>query len=129
MEHEIARRERLPNGLSSERRAGIRFPLNLEIRYSGAGHRGPDVNGSGRTIDVSSSGLSFTADRPLSIGQKLDLYIDWPVRLDGHVQLQLVSSAVVVRTTGTVTAVRIERHEFRTQRTVLRVAQCRELVG
>jgi hypothetical protein len=72
--------------------------------------------GSGRTIDMSSSGLSFTADRPLSIGQKLDLSIDWPAVLDGGVQLQLVASGVVVRTTGAMTAIRLERHDFRTRR-------------
>jgi hypothetical protein len=64
---------------------------------------------------MSSSGLSFTADRPLSIGQKLDLSIDWPARLDGDVQLQLVVSGVVVRNSGAVTALRIERHDFRTR--------------
>jgi hypothetical protein len=93
------------------------------------GQRGPDQNGSGLTIDVSSSGLSFTADRPLSIGQRLDLSVDWPVRLGGDVQLQLVSSGVVVRTTGVVTALRIERHEFRTRRAGLWVVPRQESVG
>jgi hypothetical protein len=72
--------------------------------------------GSGRTIDMSSSGLSFTADTPLSIGQRLHMSIDWPVLLDGGVQLQLVASGVVVRTDGAVTALRMDRHEFRTRR-------------
>jgi hypothetical protein len=61
---------------------------------------------------VSSSGLSFTADRPLSVVQKLDLSLDWPAMLDGGVQLQLIASGVVVRTDGAVTALRIERHEL-----------------
>jgi hypothetical protein len=65
---------------------------------------------------MSSSGLSFTAHRPLSIGQKLDLSIDWPARLDESVQIQLVATGVVVRSNGTVTALRIERHDFRTRR-------------
>jgi hypothetical protein len=65
---------------------------------------------------MSSSGLSLTADRPLPIGQKLDLSIDWPARLDGDVQLQLVASGVVVRTAGAVTAIRLERQDFRTRR-------------
>ena len=129
MESRIVRRVRLPKGPSSERRTSVRFPLNLEVRYSVAGRRGPDEQGSGRTIDMSSSGLSFTADRPLSIGQKLDLSIDWPVLLDGDVQLQLVSSGGVVRTTRAVTALRIERHEFRTRRAGLRVVPRQESVG
>jgi hypothetical protein len=66
------------------------------------------------------SSLSFTADRPLPIGQKLDLSIDWPFQLDGD-QLQLVASGVVVRTSGAVTALRIERYELRTRRAGLKV--------
>ena len=90
--------------------------MDLEVRYSVAGHCGPVETGFGRTIDMSSSGLSFTADTPLSIGQALDVSIDWPVLLDGGVQLQIVASGVVVRTNGAVTAIRIERHDFRTRR-------------
>jgi hypothetical protein len=103
--------------------------VNLEVWYSVVGHRGPAENGSGRTIDMSSSGLSFTADTPLSIGQTLDMSIDWPVRLDRDVQIQLVASGVVVRATGAMTAVRIERHEFRTRRAGSRVVPRLESVG
>ena len=121
MDSQITQRVRLLKGLDPDRRGSVRFPVNLEVRYSVVGHRGPAENGSGRTIDMSSSGLSFTADRPLSIGQTLDLSIDWPVLLDGGVQLQLVTSGVVVRSAGAVTAIRIERHEFRTRRAGLKV--------
>jgi c-di-GMP-binding flagellar brake protein YcgR len=108
-------------GLSSDRRSSFRVPVELEVRYSVVGHRRPVENGSGRTIDMSSSGLSFTADRPLSIGQRVDMSIDWPVLLDGGIQLQIVASGVVVRTTGAVTEIRIERHDFRTRRVGPRV--------
>ena len=91
--------------------------------------RGPVETGSGRTIDMSNSGLGFIADKPLPIGQKLDLYIDWPARLDGDVQIQLVASGVVMRTSGAVTALRIERYEFRTRRAGLKVVPRLESVG
>ena len=128
MDSPIARRVRLQKGPSSDRRASVRFPLSLKVRYSVAGRRGPVENRSGQTIDVSGSGLSFTADRPLPIGQKLDLSINWPFQLDGD-QLQLIASAVVVRTSGAVTALRIERHDFRTRRAGLRIVSRQELVG
>jgi c-di-GMP-binding flagellar brake protein YcgR len=128
MDSQIIRRVRLLQGLSSDRRSSVRVPVNLEVRYSVAGRRGPVENRSGQTIDVSSSGLSFTADRPLPIGQKLDLSIDWPFQLDGD-QLQLVASGVVVRTTGVVTALRIERYELRTRRAGLKVVPRLESVG
>ena len=129
MDSSIARRVRLLQGLSSDRRSSIRVAVNLEVRYSVAGRRGPVETGSGRTIDMSSSGLSFTADRPLLVGQKLDVSIDWPARLDEDVQLQVVVSGVIVRTTGAVIALRIERHEFRTRRAGTRVVPSLESVG
>jgi hypothetical protein len=129
MDSPIARRVRLQNGLGSDRRAGVRFPVSLEVRYSVVGRRGPVETGSGRTIDMSSSGLSFTADTPLSIGQRLDMSIDWPARLDDDVQLQVVVSGMVVRTTGAVIALRIERHEFRTRHAGARVVLPQESVG
>jgi hypothetical protein len=121
MDSQITQRIRLLKGLDPDRRGNVRYPLNLEVRYTVVGHRGPAENGSGRTIDMSISGLSFTADRPLSIGQRLDLSIEWPVLLDGGVQLQLVTSGVVVRSAGAVLALRIARPEFRTKRAGLKV--------
>ena len=129
MDGQIVRRVRLSKGRSSDRRAGVRFPVNLEVRYSIAGRCGPVETGSGHTTDMSSSGLSFTADRPLSIGQNLDVSIDWPARLDDDVQLQVVVSGVVVRTAGAVIALRIERHEFRTRRAGSSVVPRLESVG
>jgi hypothetical protein len=93
------------------------------------GRRGPVETGSGRTIDMSSSGLSFTADKPLPVGQDLDLSIDWPARLHGDVQIQLMASGVVVRSSGAVTAIRIERYEFRTRRAGSKVVPRLESVG
>jgi hypothetical protein len=72
--------------------------------------------------------MSFTADRPLPVGEKLDVSIDWPFQLDGD-QLQLVASGVVVRTSGAVTALRIERYELRTRRAGSLVVPRQELVG
>jgi hypothetical protein len=121
MDSQITQRVRLLKGQNPDRRGSVRFPLNLEVRYSVVGHCGSAEKGSGRTIDVSTSGLSFTADRPLSIGQKLDLSIEWPVLFGDGVQLQLVTSGVVVRTTGAVIALRIRRPEFKTRRGGLKV--------
>jgi PilZ domain len=71
--------------------------------------------GSARTIDVSSSGLSFPSDKPLFIGQRLEVSLDWPVLLHGDIKLQLVLSGVVVRRDGPVVALKIREHDFRTR--------------
>ena len=116
MERSSERRVRLPKDHSPERRASARFPLTLEVRFSVSHQGGPVETGSGCMIDMSSSGLRFTADRPLLAGLRLDVSIDWPALLEGGIQLQLIATGVVVWTMGTETALRIQRHEFRTRR-------------
>jgi hypothetical protein len=123
------RRVRLPKVASPDRRASTRFPLTLEVRYAVSGRLPSVQTGSGRTIDLSSSGLSFTADGPLLVGQTLDLCLDWPVLLDGAIRLQLMMSGEVVRTNGTMTALQIRRHEFRTRRVGLKAVPPLESAG
>ena len=107
---------RIPEGASQERRAGTRFGLSLEINYTVVNRRAIVRTGCGCTIDLSSSGLSFTTDQPPLPGEKLEVSIEWPVLLDGAIRLQLVMSGIVVRTANAATAVQITRHEFRTRR-------------
>ena len=120
---------RIPRGASPERRASTRFGLRLEISYAVVNRHAIVRTGSGRTIDLSSSGLSFTTDQPPLPGQKLEISIDWPVLLDGAIRLQLVMSGVVVRTTNAATALRINRHEFRTRRAGLKARPLEESAG
>jgi hypothetical protein len=55
--------------------------------------------------------------------------IEWPVRLDGGVKLQLIMVAVVARTNGTSTALKAMRYEFRTRRVALLAAAPQEAIG
>ena len=106
-----------PSDFDQDRRSAIRFPLALGVRYSvlRRGKGGVAETGTGRTIDVSSSGLRFTAERALEAGLRVEVFIDWPLLLDGGVQLQLIASGTVVRSNGTEVALRIQRHDFRTR--------------
>ena len=112
-----------PSAVDREWRAAIRFPLALPLRYSVL-HRGMGrtETGSGQTIDVSSAGLRFMTDRLLPPGLYVELFMDWPVLLDGRVEVQLVMSGNVVRSNGTETAVQIYRHNFTTRGTRLTLA-------
>ena len=112
-----------------ERRASVRFPLTLDVRFSVSRRRAPVETGSGQLVDLSSSGLRFAAQGPLELGLKLDVAIDWPVLLDGRVQLQLMVTGVVVRSSGTESALRIHWHDFRTRSVRLKVASPRESDG
>ena len=113
----MERRVRLPKEPGPDRRASVRFPLSLDVRYSVSHRCAPLETGSGQSIDLSSSGLLFAAQGPLKPGLKLDVAIIWPILLDEHVQLQLVVTGVVVWSSETETAMRIQRHDFRTCRT------------
>ena len=110
--------KRSPENTVPERRAHIRFRLTLEVHFTASGREKPVEMGTGYTIDLSSSGLRFHADKPLKplpAGQRIRVYIDWPVLLDGNVKLQLDISGVVVRTDGAEVAVEVYKHRMKTR--------------
>ena len=104
----------LPKHSGPERRASVRFPLALEV-HSFSRRLGSVGRRLGNMIDISSSGLRFATPGPLKPGRKLAVAIDWPVLLDERVRLQLILGGRVVWSTETETAMRIQRHEFRTR--------------
>ena len=104
----------LPKYFGPERRASVRFPSALEVHSISRLHRAEGAR-LGNMIDVSRSGLRFATSGPLETGRKLAVTIDWPVLLDERVQLQLILAGTVVWSTATETAMRIQRHEFRTR--------------
>ena len=120
---------RLPKDPRPERRASVRFPLTLDVRYSVSHRRAPVETGSGQLIDLSSSGLRFAAQGPLRPGLRLDVAIDWPVLLDGRIQLQLIVTGLVVWSSGTESALRILRHDFRTRSVRLNATSPQESDG
>ena len=99
----------------TERRANLRFPLNLDVRYFVAQRRWAAEIQSGVIQDISSAGLRFTSLQPVEVGRKIELAINWPVLLDDRVPLQVIATGTVVWNRGNETAVRVHRHEFRTR--------------
>jgi hypothetical protein len=71
-------------------------------------------SGSGNTVDLSSGGLLFDAGRHLPAGLNVEISISWPVLLHSVAPLQLVISGRIVRSNGTMIAIRSVQHEFRT---------------
>jgi len=115
MEERGGRTGPLPRWQSGdERRASHRYPLGLDLYYTILSGHDRQITGTGHVIDVSSSGVRFTADRPLSIGLKAELAIRWPVVLEGDAQLQLILLGTIVRTDGDEVGIEVLRHQFRT---------------
>lgn len=85
------------------------------------------ITGSGRTIDVSSIGISFVADSQLTMEEALEVSINWPVPRNAVSQLTMTGT--VVRTEGNKTALKIRSHEFRTRSLGSQLARSRRFGG
>jgi c-di-GMP-binding flagellar brake protein YcgR len=99
----------------SERRGSERFSIESEVRYRVFKKRKSQVTGNGKTVNISSSGVLFTSDEALKLGERLELSISWPVRLDNKKALKLVVLGDVVRVEQGRAAMHIRHHEFLTQ--------------
>jgi hypothetical protein len=64
---------------------------------------------------MGSGGILFTTEDRLPLGQTLEVFVNWPARLDGTCPLQFVVTGRVVRSEDGQAVVRIDRYEFRTR--------------
>lgn len=101
----------------AERRETDRFPIENELRYKLIEARRLAETGRGRTLNMSSGGILFTAEAPIPVGRRVELSVDWPAQLNEHCGLKLVALGKVVRSDTATAAVRIEKYDFRTRAT------------
>lgn len=99
----------------AERRKGDRFPIIRDLCYKVLSRRGAAIPGCGKTINISSTGVLFSAPAPIDPGKRVELSIDWPVQLDGNCGLKLVALGHVIRCKSDSIAVEIDSYEFRTR--------------
>jgi hypothetical protein len=102
--------------ISGNRRSKQRFAIDLPLTYKIVKNYLVTGTGTGTTVDMSSGGLAFTADKTFKIGACIELSVSWPVLLNGDCPMKLVVEGRVVRSDGHSTAIRTEHYEFRTQR-------------
>jgi hypothetical protein len=88
--------------------------MKSPLRWTVLNRKTGPLSGRGETTDVSSSGFAFRSDAPLTPGCRLELDVEWPAELDGHVPMKLVVTGKVVRVDGFIVCVTIDRREFRT---------------
>jgi hypothetical protein len=93
-----------------ERRSGIRIPIECPGRYEMKSR--PRQSGVGRTIDMSSSGVSFTTESPLPVDRKITLHITWPARLENDRIIELRAIGTVTRAEGRKAALKFETMDF-----------------
>jgi hypothetical protein len=105
-----------PDGnTQADRRHSDRFPIEREVRYRVLNKRSGEESGDGKTINISSSGVLFTAEHILLPGRRLELSINWPAQLNNRCALRLVARGRVVRFEDGRAAIEIQQYEFRTQ--------------
>jgi hypothetical protein len=97
-----------------ERRKADRFPIERELRYKVLSKRSGNESGSGKTIDMSSHGISFTTEHALIPGKKIEMAISWPAQLDNRTALKMIARGRIVRCVQGQAAIEIQQYEFRT---------------
>lgn len=97
---------------SKERRLTKRYPIPLELDYAVIGS-GVVTSGSGKVIDISSSGIRFASGAALPLGEKLiSLSLDWPIKGSGGVPLKLLVWGQVRRRIANEVVVRFRKYEI-----------------
>jgi len=99
----------------ADRRRSDRFAIERELRYRALNKRGGEEAGEGKTLNMSSSGVLFTAGQILRPGRRIELAISWPAQLNNKCALKLVARGRIVRFENGVAAMEIQQYEFRTQ--------------
>lgn len=110
-------KEAIQQHKQKERRANVRFPFVTEIRYWFIGGKGDLEEHHGTTVNISSRGVLFRADASVPVGRRLQLVINWPVKLNNQCGLKFFARGKVIRSEDTLVAVALRQYEFRTQGT------------
>jgi len=99
---------------TAERRQRVRFSMIHPARCQMRSWATQRFAGLAKVINVSSSGALLAIEGLFRVGDKFEISMEWPVRLNGNVRIELVALAAVVRVEPDKIALRFRRHEFRT---------------
>jgi hypothetical protein len=96
----------------SDRRIHRRYPLHLPVRYTLLEGHASAASGLGVTQNLSSGGVAFVSDVAMETGSILEVWVSWPVEVNGTSRLELRMTGRVVRSDKTETAIQVKRHDF-----------------
>jgi hypothetical protein len=94
----------------TEQRKSKRFELKLPLEIVRAGSL--PMKTTGETRNLSSSGVLFSLDTPLPIGESIEYIITLPVTRSGGPAVRLRCMGKVVRHEKSAAAATLERYEF-----------------
>ncbi|HEY1338472.1 MAG TPA: hypothetical protein VGF59_13235 [Bryobacteraceae bacterium] len=96
-----------------DRRVARRYPIQADLRYKVLRRGRVLESGEGCTVDLSSGGVLFHADRALPPGVAIELEVNWPAAASAPLAITLSIAGRTVRWSRNCTAVRIRRYAFR----------------
>lgn len=101
--------------ISGDRRSKQRFPIDFPVEYKVLKNSLLTGTGTGRTVDMSSHGVAFTSGDTFKVGAHLELNVIWPVLINNFCPMKLCLEGRIVRSDQSLSAIRMDKHEFRTQ--------------
>lgn len=105
---EIAR----PQAKPEHGRNANRYDIGLSLRYIVRRRGRPSIPGVGRSINLSSSGMLFSAEGKLVPGDSIIAALEWPARMQNGTALYLLVTGYVVRSKSQLVAISISRNEL-----------------
>jgi len=97
-----------------ERRQSRRYPVQMALEYRLLSRGKVIGSGHGRSVNASSNGILFESDFGLPPKKVIQLRLAWPKHPGAAKPLELHVSGRTIRRQDNLTAVAIDRHDFRT---------------
>jgi hypothetical protein len=96
-----------------DRRAHRRYPIAADLHYCISRQHTVLEQGTGHTLNISTTGISFECCTPMPLGRKIEVTIPWPSRTADPQRVEFFAEGRVVRREGTLVAICFEQHGFR----------------
>ena len=91
------------------RRYHLRLPVHYRVSVKGEAPR----SGSGLTLEMSTTGLSFRLRRQLPVGAHIEIVVDWPAKYADTYPIDLQITGFVVRSDASRAAICMTSRKFR----------------
>lgn len=90
------------------------YPIRTAVAYRVIGRDRFSKSGTGWTILLSSRSVLIESETSLPLERRVDLWIEWPARLENKIGLRLHIYGRTVSVAGTATEIEILAYEFHT---------------
>src|SRR5215469_2465301 len=89
------------------------YPIESEIEYKVSGRAKVLAAGHGLTVSMSKAKIRFKPEAPVVPGSWVEVWVDWPARLENRVGLRLHAHGEIGEPENGCAVLHIMRHDFR----------------